>query len=186
MLTILCPNQFRNEKIPYNPIEQENWRNKIIPSIPYQLMISTDGIVFPEAKYKDICYELNYVRIAFNHEWDIFEFETTTNGFTDLIRYPHSKRDRISDFSNIYWEYELMDPFFERWNIIPIYSDMNFTWGWYDDETGLWTGGSGAVIIRLISFKLQKAALRVLMSSFCPSALRLKFDPVPSFIGFHP
>lgn len=145
MLTILCPNQLRNEEIPYNPIEQENWKNRIIQSFPYQLMISSDGTVFPDAKYKDICYELNYVRIAFNAEKEIFGLKKTTDGFTDLIRYPHSKRETISAWSNIYWEYEMMDPFFERWNIIPIYSDMNFTWGWLDDETGLWTGGTGAV-----------------------------------------
>lgn len=108
-------------------------------------MISSDGTVFPDAKYKDICYELNYVRIAFNAEKEIFGLKKTTDGFTDLIRYPHSKRETISAWSNIYWEYEMMDPFFERWNIIPIYSDMNFTWGWLDDETGLWTGGTGAV-----------------------------------------
>ena len=145
LLTLLCPYQFRNEKLPFNPIQQETWRNKILPSIPYQLLISSDGTVFPEAKYKDICYEINYLRVAVNIEEGIFEFAKNTTGFTDIERYPNEYHK--TGFSNIIFEYEVLDIFFERFNIIPIYSDMNFTWGWYEEDTGLWTGGTGAVII---------------------------------------
>ena len=76
-----------------------------------------------------------------NIEADVFELQNKT-GFSDFLRYPVSI---TTGYAYIPWDYEALDPFFERNNIIPIMSDMNFTWGWYDDETKLWTGGIGAV-----------------------------------------
>ena len=142
ILTILCPNHFRNESIPFNPLaQQEYWKNKIRDSFPYQMLISSDGTVFPEARYGDICYELNYVRVAANFEEGVIELHNKT-GFYDFIRVPI---DVQTGWSSICYEYEILDAFFERFNVIPIYSDMNYTWGWYDNETELWTGGVGAV-----------------------------------------
>ena len=141
VLTILCPNLFRNESIPYNPIWQENWKNKFRESFPYNILISSLGTIIPEVQYKDICYELNYMRIAMNIDPDIFEMQNIT-GFYDFVRYP---LQIVTGYAYISWDYEVLDPFFEHYNIIPIFSDMNFTWGWLDNETNLWTGGIGAV-----------------------------------------
>ena len=141
LLTILCPYQFRNESIPFNPIHQEYWKNKIRDSIPYQFLISIDGTVFPETQYQDICYEINYVRVAANFEEDSFELENKT-GFIDILRPPPYI---TTGWSFIGWYYEVVDAFYVHFNVIPIYSDMNQTWGWYDNETEAWTGGVGAV-----------------------------------------
>ena len=105
-------------------------------------MISSDGIVYPEARYGDICYEINYVRVAANWEEGSIEMHNKT-GFWDFIRMPLNVQ---TGWSLIGFDYEMMDALYERYNVIPIYSDMNFTWGWYDNETELWTGGVGAVI----------------------------------------
>ena len=105
-------------------------------------MISSDGTVFPEARYEDICYELNYVRVAANWEEDSLEFHNKT-GFWDFLRPPTYI---ATGWSSICWEREILDAFYQRFNVIPIYTDMNFTWGWYDNSTELWTGGVGAVI----------------------------------------
>ena len=104
-------------------------------------MISSDGKVFPEAQYRDLCYELNYVRIAANFEDENFEIHNKT-GFYDIVRYDIDIR---TGWSSICWEWEMMDALFLKHNVIPIYSDMNWNWGWYDNETELWTGGTGAV-----------------------------------------
>ena len=140
-MTILCPNQFRNESIPFNPIWQENWKNKLRESFPYRILISSLGTIIPEVPYKDICYELNYFRFAMNSEAYSFEIQNKT-GFYDFARYSLSI---VTGYAYINWDYEVLDPLFERYNIIPIISDMNYTWGWYDNETDLWTGGIGAV-----------------------------------------
>ena len=104
--------------------------------------MSSDGTVIPETKYQDICYELNYVRVAANFEKNSLELENK-NGFYDFLRpAPYIN----SDYSFIGWFYEVVDAFFVHFNVIPIYSDLNQTWGWYDNETELWTGGVGAVM----------------------------------------
>ena len=157
ILKILCPNQFRNETLPLNPIQQENWKNKLRTANPYKISISRDGIVYPKIQYKDLCFELNYVRFAYNVEPDTFELQNKT-GFTDFVRFPVSI---LTGWSLICWDYEILDPFFERFNIIPIYSDMNYTWGWYENETGLWTGGTGAVWISVFADWDSRKALCV-------------------------
>ncbi len=154
ILTILCPKQFRNESIPFNPLYQEYWKNKIRDSFPYQMLISSDGTVFPEARYGDICYELNYVRVAANYDDDTFEMHNKT-GFYDFVRYPVTP---LTGDSSIAYEYELLDAFYLQFNVIPIISDMNYTWGWYDNETELWTGGVGAVITSQSPNQVQNPA----------------------------
>ena len=104
--------------------------------------MSSDGTVFPETRYQDICYELNYVRVAANFEKNSLELENK-DGFYDFLR-PPPYIDH--GYSFIGWYYEVVDAFYVHFNVIPIYSDLNQTWGWYDNETELWTGGVGAVM----------------------------------------
>ena len=153
LLTILCPYQLRNESIPFNPINQEYWKNKIRDSIPYQFLISSDGTVFPETRYQDICYEINYVRVAANFEELAVELQNKT-GFNDIVKWPTYIQTGLADFIGYY--YEVVDAFYVHFNVIPIYSDMNQTWGWYDNETEAWTGGVGAVSPIQTTDQIQK------------------------------
>ena len=125
-------------------------------------MLSSDGKVFPEAQYRDICYELNYVRVAINFDEGSIGIHNKTNEFFDFIRIPI---DVKTGWSSICYEWEVMDAFYVRHNVIPIYSDMNYTWGWYDNETELWTGGVGAV------YKSQNPK-----SQLSPNFLKCIFD----------
>ena len=133
------------------------------------MLISSDGTVFPEARYGDICYELNYVRVAANYDDDTFEMHNKT-GFYDFVRYPVTP---LTGDSSIAYEYELLDAFYLQFNVIPIISDMNYTWGWYDNETELWTGGVGAVITSPKSQLSPKSCLSVcLQGIFCSWEIR--------------
>ena len=40
---------------------------------------------------------------------------------------------------------EILSIFFKNLNIIVKWINCNQTWGWYDDETGKWTGAVGQV-----------------------------------------
>ena len=69
--------------------------------------------------------------VAANFEEDSFELENKT-GFIDILRPPPYI---TTGWSFIGWYYEVVDAFYVHFNVIPIYSDMNQTWGWYDNET---------------------------------------------------
>ena len=49
----------------------------------------------------------------------------------------------IYELSRIPYDFEILEVFFENKNINWI--NCNYTWGWYDDETGRWTGAVGKV-----------------------------------------
>ena len=61
-----------------------------------------------------------------------------------MVEYPLwlKKGDR----SNIAFNYEILSSFFENYNITPTWINCNYTWGWFDEETGNWTGCLGKVI----------------------------------------
>ena len=50
-------------------------------------------------------------------------------------------------FSQIPWDWEILSSFVERNNLFVNWIDCNYTWGWYDDDTGKWTGAIGKVNI---------------------------------------
>ena len=49
----------------------------------------------------------------------------------------------FGDLTNIPYNFEILKLFFKNKNINWI--NCNYTWGWYDDETGRWTGAVGKV-----------------------------------------
>ena len=42
-------------------------------------------------------------------------------------------------------DYEILKSFFQNNYINPTWIDCNYTWGWFDNETGHWTGAVGKV-----------------------------------------
>ena len=60
-----------------------------------------------------------------------------------MVRYPVDPR-RISTHSNIY-DYEILETFFRNHDIVPVWLNSHYSWGWYDEEAGRWTGAVGMV-----------------------------------------
>ena len=75
---------------------------------------------------KEICPN-KIIRMAYNQEDGFFEVDK--NG----------KVVKITTSS------EVLISFFASQKLIPSWTNANFTWGWLDEETGLWTGACGLV-----------------------------------------
>ena len=90
--------------------------------------------------YKDICGgEKRKVNIGYNHDPGILSVKNNT-----LINYPESSYiyGRTSALSE---DWEVLSKFFSIHNIEPTWLNCNYTWGWYDEELGGWTGCMGKV-----------------------------------------
>ena len=48
-------------------------------------------------------------------------------------------------YSNIAYDFEILEIFFKTNNVIVNWLNCNYTWGWYDYDTGRWTGAVGKV-----------------------------------------
>ena len=75
------------------------------------------------------------INIAYN-DWPGF-FEIVNNS---MVEYPANIQE---GYSTIPYESEILEVFFENKNITWI--NCNYTYGWYDDKTGRWTGAVGKV-----------------------------------------
>ena len=74
------------------------------------------------------------INVAYN---DYNAFEIVNNS---MVKY---SVDLIGEYSSIPYNFEILEIFFKDRNINWI--NCNFTWGWYDYETGRWTGAVGKV-----------------------------------------
>ena len=91
-------------------------------------------------KYKDICQEPSHnATIAYNYEPEYFEVDSDG----DLVERP--VEPITGEYDQIAFDYEILNPFFENYHITPTWIDCNYTWGWFDEETGHWTGAVGKV-----------------------------------------
>ena len=83
-----------------------------------------DGKVYTN---KDMCGR-KIVRMAYNHEEGYFEVD---------------KDGKVVE--NGYISIDILISFFSSQNLTPVWENANFTWGWFDEETGRWTGAVGLV-----------------------------------------
>ena len=91
-------------------------------------------------KIKDLCREPpHHVNIAYNSEPGFFELEE--DGSVKKL----DNEILTGEYDYIPKDTELMQAFLEYYHIIPNWLDCNFTWGWFDEEAGNWTGGVGKV-----------------------------------------
>ena len=91
--------------------------------------------------YKEICRkEAKKVRLGFNNAWDLLVIENNT-----LIPYPPRSGFLYGQKSQWSYDWEVLSKFFSIHNIEPSWLDCDFTWGWYDEELGGWTGCMGKV-----------------------------------------
>ena len=128
----------------------------------HKLMIFHDGSVNRNLKYKDVCPvaqldsepEYHHINIAYNNDPPYFEFNDESQTMTEfpLPSTPSDLNLRLSKFHpTISYSWEVLKIFIQHNNIVPNWIDCNFTWGWYDDETGKWTGAVGKVKLILLS-----------------------------------
>ena len=107
-------------------------------NLPHKVMITKDGN--SDKKYKYICQKPQHnATIAYNNDPGYFEVDSDGN----LVEFPVKPVTGEEDY--IPYEYEILKPFFEIYNITPTWVDCNFTWGLFDEETGHWTGAVGKV-----------------------------------------
>ena len=47
--------------------------------------------------------------------------------------------------SYIPYDWDILATFFQNHDIVPVWINCHYTWGWYDEESGKWTGAVGKV-----------------------------------------
>ena len=92
------------------------------------------------ASYKETCGgEKIRVHLGYNSDPGFMEVENNT-----LLQDP-PEREPKGTLSRISQTWEVLYKFFSLYNIEPIWLNCNFSWGWYDEEQGAWTGCVGKV-----------------------------------------
>ena len=104
------------------------------------LQLFHDGTVRGHLHYYDLCKVVNRENIAYN-DYDLdLRIDQVTNTLIEINPRP------INGWSSsIPFEFEIIGEFLRQHNIIPNWIDCNYTYGWYDEEAGNWTGEIGKV-----------------------------------------
>ena len=90
--------------------------------------------------YKEICGgEKIRVHLGYNDDIGIMEVKDNK-----LLQYP-AKREPKGALTAMSQDWEVLDEFISLYNIEPIWLNCNYSWGWYDEEQGAWTGCMGKV-----------------------------------------
>ena len=101
-----------------------------------KVMISREVKV---ASYREICGE-EKVRVHIGYNNDMMRVENNK-----LLQYPPERIPQGVGNTRISRGWEVLYIFFSSYNIEPIWQNCNFSWGWYDEEQGAWTGCMGKV-----------------------------------------
>ena len=110
----------------------------------HKMMIFKNGTTKDDLQYKDLCKEEHHVRIAYNNESPFFVFDNITNTMVEFPKFDKYE-GFISDYGQHSHEWEILKRFFSKFNIKPSWINCNYTWGWFDEEAGHWTGALGQV-----------------------------------------
>ena len=103
----------------------------------HKVMISREVKV---PSYKEICGgEKIRVHLGYNNDPRIFKVENNT-----LLHDP-PQRGLKGEYSEMPQSWEVLVKFFPLYNIEPIWLNCELSWGWYDEEQGVWTGCMGKV-----------------------------------------
>ena len=92
--------------------------------------------------YKEICSgEKKKVNLGYWGNWDFFKVENNS-----LVHIPRMLESYIyGEWSQMPYDWEVLSKFVSNQNIEPNWLDCNFTYGWYDEDLGGWTGCMGKV-----------------------------------------
>ena len=100
------------------------------------VLVLNDGT--SNEKFSEICQESKHnVRVAYNNEAGTFLVE---NG--KMVDYGIHIGKVTSIIAS---ESHILTSFFKNYHITPTWINCNYTWGWFDEETGHWTGAVGKV-----------------------------------------
>ena len=131
----------------------------------HKLKISHDGTVNRNSNLKDLCLEIDFepeyhsINIAYNNYPPYFKFDDESKA---MIEYPLPDTDpsenlRLSkEHPMSVYSGEILKLFFKHYNLVPNWIFCQQTWGWFDGETGKWTGAVGKVNITF-SFKSKNS-----------------------------
>ena len=106
-------------------------------SSTFTLHMRDSGEVDDGKVWGDLCREKR-VNIAYNNDPGFFEVHETG----EMVQYPNNQGTL---YSYIPWDWEIIQTFFKNYDIIPVWINCNYTWGWYDEESRKWTGAVGKV-----------------------------------------
>ena len=84
------------------------------------------------------------INVAYNDDPGYFEIVDNS-----MVEYPAYIIEGV--YTYIPYDFEILEKFFKNKNINWI--NCHSTWGWYDDETGRWTGAVGKVKMNTFMFK---------------------------------
>ena len=91
---------------------------------------------------REVCQPI--IRMAFNQWEGLFEVDMESG---NMVKYVPSAY--VYDLHYPY-PYEILTSFFASQNLTPIWQDNNYNWGWFNEETGLWTGA-----VAMVSYYLK-------------------------------
>ena len=107
------------------------------------MLIFKNGTTKDDLIFNDLCKIEHEIRIAYNNEGEIFKIDNITN---TMVEFPYWK-PIAKAWPQISYDHEILMSFFSNFKIKPTWINCNYTWGWFDDETGHWTGAVGQVEI---------------------------------------
>ena len=129
--------------------------------------MTKDGTEARNRKYQDVCPvtteaaepKKNEVRVAYNNDPGLFHVNNDTNTMKEFPLSQTLRLARLEPYTPKDWE--MLRIFFDNNNIEPKWINTHFTWGWYDEETGSWTGGVGQVRF-ILSCHILRSSLSLL------------------------
>ena len=110
-----------------------------------ELELLCDGTGRGNVHFYDLCKVVNRVNIAYNNYYQYFNIDNATNTIVKDPPVPINE-----GYSLIPYDFEIIGEFLRQQNIIPTWIDCNFTYGWYDEESGNWTGEIGKVSLMFL------------------------------------
>ena len=111
-------------------------------------MIFQNGTI-NNVNYKKLCKVEHGAKIAYNNQKPyIFEISNITNS---MVGFPHEWLIEAPE-GYLIGDHEILQSFFDNYNVKPTWINCNSTWGYFDDETGHWTGAVGQVLIKLSKY----------------------------------
>ena len=79
------------------------------------------------------------INVAYNDDSEIFEIVNNS-----MVEYPIQYNVK-GLYTNIPYDFEILEIFFKSYVIAINWIDCNYTWGWFDSEAKRWTGAVGKV-----------------------------------------
>ena len=98
--------------------------------------------------YKEICSgEPKKVNLGYNNDYNMQKPEISLMKVENntLMPYPPHGTHLYGEISAVSYVWEILSKFLTVHNIEPNWLDCHFSWGWYSQELGGWTGCMGKV-----------------------------------------